>query len=411
MPSARVSQYNINQMGKTLEIDSQIIEEISAEESLLNLGRERGYVTFDDIFSISPLAAEDKDLFSELCEALADAGIEIVSEPPTFETDDEEEDSEDEETSAEYEGEQIAEVDDSISLYLREITKVPLLTAAQEVDLAQRMERAREARNILENEGDKLAKAEVQALKTLIEDGLQAREHLIKANLRLVISVAKKYIGRGVPFFDLIQEGNIGLIRAVRKFDWRRGHKFSTYATWWIRQAVTRAIADQGRTIRIPVHMGDTINRAIRVSHILTQELGRSPTVEEIADTLKIPRRKAEQIMECMRRPVSLDAPIDDEEETTVGEFVASADPLPMQVVLDNSLREMIKELIGYLTPREEQVIRLRYGFDGEPLTLDQIGQKLKLTRERVRQIETQALIRLRYYASTRMLREYLREA
>jgi len=406
-----VSQYNINQMGKKPELDSQIIEEISAEESLIHLGRERGYVTFDDIFSIFPLAAEDKEILSELCETLADAGIEIVSEPPAFETDDEEEESEDEETSVEYEDEQVAEIDDSIGLYLHEITKVPLLTAAQEVDLAQRMERGREARNTLENERDKLAKAEVEALTILVEDGLQAREHLIKANSRLVISVAKKYIGRGVPFVDLIQEGNIGLIRAVRKFDWRRGHKFSTYATWWIRQAVTRAIADQGRTIRIPVHMGDTINRAIRVSHILTQELGRSPTVEEIADALKIPRRKAEQIMECMRRPVSLDAPIDDEEEATVGEFVASAEPLPMQVALDNSLRETMQQLISLLPPREARVIYLRYGFEGEPLTLDQVGQKLRLTRERVRQIETQALIKLRYYASQYMLREYLNNA
>jgi len=403
-----VSQYNINQMGKKPELDSQIIEEISAEESLLNLGRERGYVTFDDIFGIFPLAAEDKDILSELCETLADAGIEVVSEPPIVEMDDEEEEIEDEETSVEYEDEQITEVDDSVGLYLREVTKVPLLTAAQEVDLAQRMERGREARDTLENEGDNLTKAEVEALHILIEDGLQAREHLIKANSRLVVSVAKKYIGRGVPFVDLIQEGNIGLIRAVRKFDWRRGHKFSTYATWWIRQAVTRAIADQGRTIRLPVHMGDTINRAIRVSHILTQELGRSPTVEEIADALKIPRRKAEQIIEYMRRPISLDAPTDDEEETTVGDFVAAAEPLPMQVVLDNSLREKMQELIGLLTPREARVIRLRYGFEGEPLTLDEVGQKLRLTRERVRQIEVQALTKLRQHAGPCRLREYL---
>jgi RNA polymerase primary sigma factor len=244
-----------------------------------------------------------------------------------------------------------------------------------------------------------------------VADGQAAREHLITANSRLVISVAKKYIGRGVPFLDLIQEGNIGLIRAARKFDYRRGHKFSTYATWWIRQAVTRAIADQGRTIRVPVHMGDQINRLIRVSHQLTQELGHDPTSEELAEALEVPVKKAEQMIQVARRPLSLETPTDEDEDSVLGDFIEDADALaPAEAVTQNMLKEQIQDILLTLPPREVRILQLRYGLvDGESYTLEEVGKKLGVTRERVRQIEAQALSRLRHPTHSRKLKDYLR--
>jgi RNA polymerase primary sigma factor len=303
------------------------------------------------------------------------------------------------------------EADDTVGLYLKEIGRVALLTAPQEVDLAQRMERGREAREQTLS-GENITPKEMEQLELLIDDGMAAREHLINANSRLVISVAKKYIGRGVPFLDLIQEGNIGLIRAAKKFDWRRGHKFSTYATWWIRQAVTRAIADQGRTIRVPVHMGDQINRLLRASHQLTQELGRDPTVAELAESLNVTVRKAEQMIQVARRPISLETPTDDEEESVLGDFIPDDDsPAPAEMVTSQVLREQLSEILDTLPPREVRILQLRYGLlDGETYTLEEVGRKLGVTRERVRQIEAQALSRLRLPAHARRLRDFLKE-
>jgi RNA polymerase primary sigma factor len=249
-------------------------------------------------------------------------------------------------------------------------------------------------------------------LELTLGDGRAAREHLITANSRLVISIAKKYIGRGVPFLDLIQEGNIGLIRAARKFDYRRGHKFSTYATWWIRQAVTRAIADQGRTIRVPVHMGDQINKLIRVSHQLTQELGRDPTPEELADALEIPVKKAEQMIQVARRPISLETPTDEDEDSVLGDFIEDEDSVqPAEVVTHNLLKKQIQDILSSLPPREVRILQLRYGLlDGQSYTLEEVGKKLGVTRERVRQIEAQALSRLRHPTHSRKLRDYLRD-
>ena len=226
-----------------------------------------------------------------------------------------------------------------------------------------------------------------------------------------MISFAKKYIGRGVSFLDLIQEGNIGLIRAARKFDYHRGHKFSTYATWWIRQAVTRAIADQGRTIRVPVHMGDQINRLIRVSHQLTQELGHDPTSEELAEALEVPVKKAEQMIQVARRPLSLETPTDEDEDSVLGDFIEDADALaPAEAVTQNMLKEQIQEILLSLPPREVRILQLRYGLvDGESYTLEEVGKKLGVTRERVRQIEAQALSRLRHPTHSRRLKDYLR--
>jgi RNA polymerase primary sigma factor len=271
------------------------------------------------------------------------------------------------------------------------------------------MERGRMAEKELRKNGlDPERRRELQAL---VEDGLAARDHLIRANARLVISVAKKYIGRGVSFLDLIQEGNIGLIRAANKFNYRLGHKFSTYATWWIRQAVTRAIADQSRTIRVPVHMGDQINRLMRVSHRLTQELGREPSSEELAQAMDIPTQKAEQMITFARRPLSLDMPTDDEEESALGDFIEDESAVvPVEAVSASMLRDVIMEILQELPPREVRVLQLRYGLvDGETYTLEEVGKKLGVTRERVRQIEAQALSRLRHPAHARRLKDFLR--
>ena len=283
-----------------------------------------------------------------------------------------------------------------IGLYLKEVGRVPLLTAAEEVSLAKRIEKGRIAREVLAT--GRPDDAQRSKYRFNIEDGWAAREHLITANSRLVISVAKKYMGRGVPFQDLIQEGNIGLIRAAKKFDYRRGHKFSTYATWWIRQAVTRAIADQGRTIRVPVHMGDQINKLLRVQHQLTQRLGREPSVEELADALEVPAKKVENMIQVARRPLSLETPTDDEEDSVLGDFIQDHEaPAPDDSATYNLLRQHLGEVLDGLPPREVRILQLRYGLlDGQAYTLEEVGSKMGVTRERVRQIQVEALERLR---------------
>ncbi len=398
----------------TASIEEITVEELSGEEQLISLGREKGYVTYEDILGLFPDAEKNLDQLEDLFAALTDSGVSVVaSEDEGAEQlidDDDDEDDEWNERNNENLLEAI-EADDTVGLYLKEIGRVALLTAPQEVDLAQRMERGREAREQTLS-GENITPKEMEQLELLIDDGMAAREHLINANSRLVISVAKKYIGRGVPFLDLIQEGNIGLIRAAKKFDWRRGHKFSTYATWWIRQAVTRAIADQGRTIRVPVHMGDQINRLLRASHQLTQELGRDPTVAELAESLNVTVRKAEQMIQVARRPISLETPTDDEEESVLGDFIPDDDsPAPAEMVTSQVLREQLSEILDTLPPREVRILQLRYGLlDGETYTLEEVGRKLGVTRERVRQIEAQALSRLRLPAHARRLRDFLKE-
>ncbi len=395
-------------------IEEITVEELSAEEQLINLGREKGYVTYEDILGLFPDAEKNMDQLEELFASLSDASVAVVAseDEAADQAVDDDDDEEDEynERSNESLIEAI-EADDTVGLYLKEIGRVALLTAPQEVDLAQRMERGREAREQIQT-GEVSDPNDVERLEFLVDDGMAAREHLINANSRLVISVAKKYIGRGVPFLDLIQEGNIGLIRAAKKFDWRRGHKFSTYATWWIRQAVTRAIADQGRTIRVPVHMGDQINRLLRASHQLTQELGRDPTVAELAEALNVTVRKAEQMIQVARRPISLETPTDDEEESVLGDFIPDEDsPAPAEMVTSQMLREQLSDILDTLPPREVRILQLRYGLlDGETYTLEEVGRKLGVTRERVRQIEAQALSRLRLPAHARKLRDFLKE-
>ncbi len=389
-------------------------EEYSALERLIALGRQKSYVTIDDILHFFPEAEQDLDQLEEAFAALLSAGIPFVEDVPGEEPAEEDLAAVEEESEAELLPPALddylanIETDDTIGLYLKEVSRVPLLTAEEEVELAQRIERGRMAR-------EELARGNVSPrrraeLRKLIEDGWAAREHLITANSRLVISVAKKYMGRGVPFLDLIQEGNIGLIRATKKFDYRRGHKFSTYATWWIRQAVTRAIADQGRTIRVPVHMGDQINKLLRVQHQLTQKLGREPTLEEIAEALDVPPKKVENMIQVARRPLSLETPTDDEEDSVLGDFIEDDEAAPPDdTATYNLLREHLNEVLNTLPPREVRILQLRYGLlDGQPYTLEEVGRKMGVTRERVRQIEAQALSRLRQPSIRRQLRDYL---
>jgi RNA polymerase primary sigma factor len=390
-------------------------EEYPAIARLIELGRQKSYVTIDDILHFFPEAEQDVEQLEEAFAALMSAGIPYVEDTPVEEPSeedlgDEDDESEDQDRAAFLDDLANIDTDDTIGLYLKEVSRVPLLTAEEEVELAQRIERGRMAREELAR-GNVNTRRRIE-LRRLIEDGWAAREHLITANSRLVISVAKKYMGRGVPFLDLIQEGNIGLIRATKKFDYRRGHKFSTYATWWIRQAVTRAIADQGRTIRVPVHMGDQINKLLRIQHQLTQRLGREPTVEELADALDVPPKKVENMIQVARRPLSLETPTDDEEDSVLGDFIEDDEaPAPDDMATYNLLREHLEEVLNGLPPREVRILQLRYGLlDGQAYTLEEVGRKMGVTRERVRQIEAQALSRLRHPTIRRKLRDYLGE-
>jgi len=303
------------------------------------------------------------------------------------------------------------DIDDAVSLYLREIGRVPLLTGKEEVALARRIERGQAAQRRLTGESDQISPDERDHLQRLIESGQVAHNHLVKANSRLVVSIAKKYIGRGVPFLDLIQEGNLGLIRAVRKFDYRRGYKFSTYATWWIRQAVTRSLADQSRTIRVPVHMCDQINRMTRVSRKLVQELGREPTVEEIAKELDILPERVKQIKRVAQRPLSLELPVGEDESSFLGDFIEDVESVsPSEAASTEILREVLDDLFAQLTVREARILGLRFGLtDGCFYTLEEVGNKFGVTRERIRQLEAQALGRLRHPSRSRRLRDYLR--
>ncbi len=379
-----------------------------ALEQLLEMGKERGYVTSDDILGFFPEIERDLDQLETVHASLLRAHINYLDEAPDDDEMQEEELTEVEKLR-EKDKNDLAQIDadDSVGLYLKEVGRVPLLTAEQEVSLSKRIERGRKARESMAAGSGNRAN-----LRLFIEDGWAAREHLITANSRLVISVAKKYMGRGVPFLDLIQEGNIGLIRAAKKFDYRRGHKFSTYATWWIRQAVTRAIADQGRTIRVPVHMGDQINRLLRTSHQLTQLLGRDPTTQELADSLRVTPKKVENMIQVARRPISLETPTDDEEDSILSDFIPDNEsPAPTDVVTNSLLREQLRDVLHTLPPREVRILQLRYGLhDGQSYTLEEVGRKMGVTRERVRQIEAQALSRLRHPSHRRVLVDYLRE-
>lgn len=404
------------------ELQAQIIEK----------AKKRGVISFDEILAVFPDIERDVALLDELMDNLLEAGVEVMptaqpdvdplpDEAESFDFSHEDDEDELERSSrlflssdlmqdAGYQ--QALDTDDVVGLYLKEAGRVPLLTAEEEVMLAKRMERGIKAQDRLSKHGDTLPPDDVYDLKDIIIDGEMAQEHLVRANARLVISVAKKYIGRGVPFLDLIQEGNIGLIRATNKFEYQRGHKFSTYATWWIRQAVSRAVADQGRTIRVPVHMGDQLNRMRRVQLHLLQELGREPSIDELAEGMETTPDKVENLLEIARRPVSLETPIDEEGDSTFGDFVEDVNsPAPAEEVATHLLHEQLQQALDRLPAREAQILRLRYGLeDGRVYTLEEVGQTIGVTRERVRQLEAQALNRLRQSSAHVILRDYLYE-
>ena len=312
-------------------------------------------------------------------------------------------------------------VEDPVRMYLKEIGKVPLLSADEEIELAQKMEAGSVAvekipllKERLAETGDEQEKeeiqAEIKALQLDVDRGSDAKKRLAEANLRLVVSIAKRYVGRGMLFLDLIQEGNLGLIKAVEKFDYRKGYKFSTYATWWIRQAITRAIADQARTIRIPVHMVETINKLIRVSRQLLQELGREPTPEEIAEEMKMPVERVREILKISQEPVSLETPIGEEEDSHLGDCIKDDNvPVPADAATFTLLKEQLEEVLGTLTEREQKVLTLRFGLeDGRARTLEEVGKEFNVTRERIRQIEAKALRKLRHPSRSRKLKDYL---
>ena len=425
-----------------------------AKEAITARGRERGFVTSEDLLESLPvddLAPEQVEEFlTQVEEHLRNEGIEIIEVPG-------EEVAEEAASLAAREEEVLkAPTNDPVRMYLKEIGKVPLLTAAQEVDLARRIEAGefateliyltdggsngkidqKRAKRVVESvvairdhQEEKFGKVEgigreritknarfrdrddlIDFLRKVERDGQLAKKKLIEANLRLVVSIAKRYVGRGMLFLDLIQEGNLGLIRAVEKFDYSKGYKFSTYATWWIRQAITRAIADQARTIRIPVHMVETINKLVRVQRQLLQDLGREPLPEEIGRQMGIPAEKVREILKVSQEPVSLETPIGEEEDSHLGDFIEDSDAVvPIDAASFILLQEQLESVLHTLSEREKKVIQLRFGLlDGHPRTLEEVGREFGVTRERIRQIESKTLSKLRHPSRSQKLRDYL---
>ena len=380
---------------------------------LYEQGKAKGTMTYDEIITKLSTTDIDPDQFDTVLETLEAMGVEVIRDANSAEG------PQTPEAAPEIDDIDLSmpegiSIDDPVRMYLKEIGKVPLLSADEEINIAMRMEKGDEAKQMLESginaDGKPLTDEEKKQCQAAIDDGTQAKRLLAEANLRLVVSIAKRYVGRGMLFLDLIQEGNLGLIKAVEKFDYRKGYKFSTYATWWIRQAITRAIADQARTIRIPVHMVETINKLIRVSRQLLQEYGREPTPEEIAKAMGISEAKVREIIKIAQEPVSLETPIGEEEDSHLGDFIPDDDaPAPAEAASHALMREQLWDVLNTLTPREEKVLRLRFGLDdGNQRTLEEVGREFKVTRERIRQIEAKALRKLRHPSRSKKLKDYL---
>ena len=425
-PAAEKKEEKKSSKGK---LDDKTIEKLPAAalimaneklRDLLNRGKKKGRLDSSEISEV----VDEMDLGSEAMDQVYDSlealGIEVGVEeflvginddiePPMSEI-------------AEIEEEELVDpntlvdsfsIDDPVRMYLKEIGRVPLLTADEEVALATAMSAGREAQERLdeaEEDGIAIPEEEMPALKAAIKEGTKAKQALAEANLRLVVSIAKRYVGRGMLFLDLIQEGNLGLITAVEKFDYTKGYKFSTYATWWIRQAITRAIADQARTIRIPVHMVETINKVIRVSRQLLQQLGHDPSPEEISEEMGMPVDKVREILKIAQEPVSLETPIGEEEDSHLGDFIPDEGASePSEAASFTLLKEQLVDVLSTLTPREEKVLKLRFGIeDGRTRTLEEVGKEFNVTRERIRQIEAKALRKLRHPSRSKKLKDFL---
>ena len=370
----------------------------------------QGYLTTEDLMEFYPDVSKDAERIESTMVLLRRHGVEILD--TDLEADLIENDlSMPESDMDSFSNLENISSDDTIGLYLKEMSRVPLLSINEELEIARRVEDGRASKKELDRSNGSCPPDRKLLLQSLIEDGVLAREHLIKANTRLVVSVAKRYVGRGVPFLDLIQEGNLGLMKAVEKFDYHRGFRFSTYATWWIRQTITRSIADQGRTIRVPVHMVDRIRQLYKTTHEMEQALGRVPNTAELAEKLDLPIDKIEWMLQVSWLPLSLESPInDDEEDSELVQFVEDQfTPTPMESTYSKLLREKIEEVLETLPPREARILRLRFGLEnGHNYTLEEVGEKFGLTRERIRQIESKALRRLRHPRRSRQLREYL---
>jgi RNA polymerase primary sigma factor len=364
---------------KKLELGGSRIQEV---KELLEKGKNKGMLTYKEIMDTLEEVELDPEQIERIYDTFDEMGIDILGEDELVKDMVEDDEDLEELEAEEFTVPEGVNIDDPVRMYLKEIGKIPLLTANEEVELAKGIE-----------EGDD-----------------EAKRKLAEANLRLVVSIAKRYVGRGMLFLDLIQEGNLGLIKAVEKFDYRKGFKFSTYATWWIRQAITRAIADQARTIRIPVHMVETINKLIRVSRQLLQELGREPLPEEIAEEMGLSEEKVREILKIAQEPVSLETPIGEEEDSHLGDFIPDDDaPAPAEAAAFTMLREQLVDVLDTLTPREEKVLRLRFGLDdGRVRTLEEVGREFNVTRERIRQIEAKALRKLRHPSRSKKLKDYL---
>ena len=397
---------------------------LTASEKLKELfvkGKKKGRLDSGELSEVLDEMDLDGDQMDSIYDSLETLGIEVGSEEFLVGLPDE--DGEPPmEAIAEIEEEELVDpnslvdsfnIDDPVRMYLKEIGKVPLLTADQEVELATTMSAGREAEERVaqaEADGEVLSDEELAQLKKQIKAGEKAKQSLAEANLRLVVSIAKRYVGRGMLFLDLIQEGNLGLIKAVEKFDYTKGYKFSTYATWWIRQAITRAIADQARTIRIPVHMVETINKVIRVSRQLLQELGHDPSPEEISEEMNMPVDKVREILKIAQEPVSLETPIGEEEDSHLGDFIPDEGASePSEAASFTLLKEQLVDVLSTLTPREEKVLKLRFGIeDGRTRTLEEVGKEFNVTRERIRQIEAKALRKLRHPSRSKKLKDFL---
>ncbi|MFF0827117.1 RNA polymerase sigma factor RpoD [Brevibacillus sp. NPDC003359] len=375
----------MNKQNITSDMEAMSIEQV--KEQLVELGKKRGALSYKEITARLAGFEQDSDQMDEFFEYLGDQGIEINNNENEDDDDEVDQMISKDEDNEEFDYDDLSvppgiKINDPVRMYLKEIGRVPLLSAEEEIKLAQRIE-----------QGDE-----------------EAKRRLAEANLRLVVSIAKRYVGRGMLFLDLIQEGNMGLIKAVEKFDYRKGYKFSTYATWWIRQAITRAIADQARTIRIPVHMVETINKLIRVSRQLLQELGREPMPEEIAEKMDLTPEKVREIMKIAQEPVSLETPIGEEDDSHLGDFIEDQDALePSDAAAYELLKEQLEDVLDTLTDREENVLRLRFGLDdGRTRTLEEVGKVFGVTRERIRQIEAKALRKLRHPSRSKRLKDFL---